>query len=134
MAKLGDFQKKGFSLVDGKLSKNKKYNKYRNTKTIVDDIKFDSIKESEYYGKLRLLKLSGDIIDFKMQVKMPVEINGIFICNYILDFEITYPNGNIEYIDVKAKDKQSGKFISTDVFKLKKKLVEAVYNIKIKMV
>jgi len=38
------------------------------------------------------------------------------------------------YIDIKGKDKKSNKFIKTGVFALKKRLVEAIYNIKIKMV
>jgi hypothetical protein len=134
MTDLKDFEKKGFHLVNGKLVKKQAYNKYRNTKTEVDDIKFDSKKESEYYGKLKLLKRSGEIIDFKRQVKMPITINDIHIANYILDFEVHYPDKSIEYIDIKGQDKKSGKFITTDIFKLKKKLVEAIYKIKIKMI
>lgn len=135
MANLSDFNNKGYSLKNGKLVKDKKpYNKYRNSKITVDEITFDSVKEAEYYGKLKLRKKSGEIIDFEMQVKMPIEINGIHICYYLLDFKVLYPDGSIDFIDIKGKDKKSGKFITTDVFKLKKKLVEAFYKIKIKMV
>ncbi len=135
MDNLDFFNKKGYSLKNGKLVKNKKpYNKYRNSKKKVDEITFDSIKEAEYYGKLKLLKKSGEIDDFKIQVRLPIEINGVHICYYVLDFQIFYPDGSVEFIDIKGKDKKSGKFITTDVFKLKKKLVEAFYKVKIKMV
>lgn len=131
---IDEWKKKGFELVDGKLiekGNKKSYNKYRNSRTVVDGIKFDSKKESEYYSKLKLLKKVNEILDFEMQVKMPIKIKEIHISNYILDFKVVHLNSSIEYIDIKGQDKKSGKFITTDVFKLKKKLIEAIYNIKI---
>ena len=65
---------------------------------------------------------------------MPIEINGIHIAYYIIDFKVYYPNGNIKHIDIKAKDKKTNKWITTDVFKLKKKLIEAIYKIKIELI
>ena len=43
-------------------------------------------------------------------------------------------DGTIEYIDIKGKDKKTNKFIKTGVFALKKRLVEAIYGIKISMI
>lgn len=57
------------------------------------------------------------------QVKYPIEINGKHICNYYADFKVTYADGRVEVVDVKG-------FI-TDVYSLKKKMVEAYYDIKI---
>jgi hypothetical protein len=134
---LSDWADKGYIMKDGQLvkanSQKKKGSKYRNTKVIIDDITFHSTKEGMYYTRLKLLKKSGEVKDFKMQVKYPVEINGVHITNYLLDFEVEYPDGRIEYIDVKGYDKKTEKFITTDVFKLKKKMVEAIYNIEIKL-
>lgn len=129
-----DWEAKGFTMKDGKLvpSKKKSYNKYRNTKVEVDGIKFDSKKESQYYGTLKMLKKKGEVVDFQMQVPFPIEVNGIHIAKYLLDFKVEYKN-RVEYIDVKAKSKD-GKWITTDVFRLKKKLIEAIYGIEIKMV
>jgi hypothetical protein len=42
--------------------------KYRNQKTIVDGIIFDSKKEADYYMQLKILKQNGNIIDFLRQV------------------------------------------------------------------
>jgi hypothetical protein len=139
-----DWEAKGFKMESGKLVPVKKvlasnnvpkkpYNKYGNRKIIIDEITFDSEKEGRYYERLKLLKLSGEIKDFKRQVKYDIAINGIHIAYYILDFEVENPDGIKEYIDVKALTKQ-GKWITTDVFSLKKKLVEAIYKIKIKLV
>jgi hypothetical protein len=48
-----------------------------------------------------------------------------------LDFEIENNYGSFEYIDIKGKDIKSNKFIKTSVFAIKKRLVEAIYHIKI---
>jgi len=140
---ISDWEAKGFKFEGGKMvklkssatpsAKKKPYNKYGNKKVVVDGIKFDSTKEGNYYSQLVLRKRAGDITDFKMQVPMAIEVNGIHIAKYILDFQVEYPNGDTEYIDIKALTKEK-KWITTDVFKLKKKLVEAIYKIEIKMV
>jgi hypothetical protein len=126
---------KGYDVVDGKLVKKEKTKsgKYGNKKVIVDDITFDSIKESEYYLKLKLLKKAGEVIDFFCQKKFPITINGFHIANYFLDFEVWNKDGSKEYVDVKAYDKKTKKYITTDVFQIKKKCVEALYGIKIKI-
>ena len=74
------------------------------------------------------------IIDFKSQVKYDIVVNGIHIAYYYLDFEVKNNDGSFEHIDIKGKDKKTNKFIKTSVFALKKRLVEAIYNIKITMV
>tara|TARA_R110002153_G_scaffold191945_1_gene345256 strand:+ start:222 stop:623 length:402 start_codon:yes stop_codon:yes gene_type:complete len=126
-----DLEKEGFILQNGKWVKKRSYNKYRNTKTKIDGINFDSQKEANYYSQLKLLERANEILKFERQVKMPIEVNGFHIAFYILDFKVYYPCGNIEHIDIKAKDKKTNKWITTDVFKLKKKLIEAIYKIKI---
>ena len=50
-------------------------------------------------------------------------INNKKICIYYLDFLVEYADGHIEHHDVKG--------FATPVYKLKKRLVEAVYAIKI---
>lgn len=44
-------------------------NKYRNTKTEVDGIKFDSLKEARRWKTLRLLEETGEIVGLQRQVK-----------------------------------------------------------------
>ena len=128
-----DFKKK-FSLKDGKVVDKTKSSKFGNTKIEIDGHTFDSKKEGEFYGSLKIKKNAGLIKDFKIQVQYDILVNKIHIAYYYLDFEIENNDGSFEYIDIKGKDKKSNKFIKTGVFALKKRLVEAIYNIKIKMV
>lgn len=132
---MDDWKKKGFVLKDGKLvssKQKKKYNKYGNRHVEIDGIKFDSEKEGKYYTKLKMLKRAGEVKDFKLQVPFEIKVNKIYIAKYLLDFQVIYSDGTVEYIDIKAKTKE-GKWITTDVFKLKKKLVEAIHKIEIKL-
>ena len=56
------------SYKDFRALKPEKPNKYRNVKTEVDGIRFDSLKEANYYCQLKLLKRQGEIVDFFRQV------------------------------------------------------------------
>lgn len=130
--KVEDFRKK-FSLKDGKVVSKSKSSKFGNVKIEIDGHIFDSKKESEFYGSLKIKKQAGLIKDFQMQVKYDIIVNNIQIAKYFLDFLVEHNNGTIEYIDIKGKDKKTNKFIKTGVFALKKRLVEAIYGIKISM-
>lgn len=120
-----------FSLKDGKVVNKTKLSKFNNRKSLIDGHTFDSIKESEFYGSLKLKKQAGLIKDFQMQVQYDIIVNNIHIAYYYLDFLIENNDGSFEYIDIKGKDKKSNKFIKTSVFAIKKRLVEALYHIKI---
>ena len=96
-----------------------KYNKYRNIKTVVDGIKFESKAEADYYGLLKILKKHGEVESFEMQVEY-VLTAGI---KYRLDFLVKYTDGHTEYIDIKG--------VKTDVFKLKARLMKHDHGITI---
>jgi hypothetical protein len=117
-----------------KLVNKNKSSKFKNVKSEIDGHKFDSKKESEFYGSLKIKKQAGLIKDFKMQIPYEIIVNNIRIGNYFLDFLVENNDGTIEYIDIKGKDKKTNKFIKTGVFALKKRLVEAIYGIKISMI
>jgi len=130
---VNEFRKK-FSLKDGKVVNKTKSSKFNNVKSEIDGHTFDSNKEAEFYGSLKIKKNAGLIKDFSMQVQYDILVNNIHIAYYYLDFKIENNDGSFEYIDIKGKDKKSNKFIKTGVFALKKRLVEAIYQIKITMV
>jgi hypothetical protein len=130
---VNEFKKK-FSLKDGKVVNKTKSSKFNNVKSEIDGHIFDSNKEAEFYGSLKLKKKAGLIKDFKIQVQYDILVNNIHIAYYYLDFQIENNDGSFEYIDIKGKDKKTNKFIKTGVFALKKRLVEAIYNIKITMI
>lgn len=96
-------------------------NKYKNKKVIYDGITFDSKKEGAYYLKLKLLEEKGIISDLKLQVKFELQPKFQFrnktirAINYIADF--TYIQDNkLHIVDTKG--------VRTDVYKLKKKMME----------
>jgi len=89
---------------------------------------FASRAEAKRFAELRLQERSGLITKLQVQVSYPVVINSIPITKYIADFTyLRYGHRIIE--DVKGDVKYL-----TDVFKLKKKLVEAIYTVEIKLV
>lgn len=83
--------------------------KYLNVKTTIDGIRFDSKKEANYYALLKLLKLSGEVVNIEMQVKYELQPkftdeagNKHRAINYKADFVVTYKDGRVEVVDVKG--------------------------------
>lgn len=101
--------------------------KYRNTKTIVDGIKFDSKLEARRYTELKLLERAGEIKDLKLQ---PVyELIPSFKKNGKTYRKTTY-KADFSYFDNKL-DKlivEDTKGFKTDVYMLKKKMFEYKYQ------
>jgi len=101
-----------------------KANKYRNTPTEVDGIKFDSKAEARRYSELMLMMAAGEIGQVILQPRFVITINGTKICTYVGDFE--YHRRGVRVIeDVKSPASK------TPVYKLKKKLLKAVHGIEI---
>jgi hypothetical protein len=99
-----------------------KVSKYRNKKTEVDGIRFDSLKEARRYGQLKLMEQAGEISHLRLQVKFPIEVGGKKICTYIADFSYIR-SGKLTVEDCKG--------MKTPMYNLKKKLVLATYAIAI---
>jgi len=94
-------------------------NKYGAIKVQYDGYKFDSKLEAARYKQLKLMEKAGQLTNLELQPKFPCEVSGKKICTYISDFRYTLKNGKEVVEDVKG--------VETAVFKLKKKLVEALY-------
>lgn len=83
--------------------KKKKRNKYNNKKKEVDGILFDSEKEAEYYGKLKILLKAGEIGLLERQVPYELNPGGSYSYKYIADFVfIDAKTGEKNVIDVKG--------------------------------
>jgi len=106
----------------------KKKSKYHNKITQVDGIKFSSIKESQYYIVLKDMVKKGEIIRFHRQV-----IFDLPACKYVCDFMLIFPDGHVEYHEVKGGDGKKNIFM-TPVGKLKLKQCEEIYKIEIKII
>lgn len=98
-------------------------NKYRNIKTAVDGITFDSKLEAKRYGELKLLEMAGEIHLLELQPKYRCVIGGEPVCTYIADFRYADKHGVVWVEDVKG--------MKTPVYRLKKKLTEALHGITI---
>ena len=99
-----------------------KYNVSPKVDRTVDGITFASKKEAKRYKQLKVLEDEGKIRSLEIQPKFKITVKRKHICYYYADFK--YKRGRRTIIeDVKG--------FKTDVYKLKKKLVEALYNIRI---
>jgi len=100
--------------------------KYRNKKTVVDGMTFDSKKEAQRYQDLKLLQLGNDISDLKIQPEFKLHVNGFLVCKYRADFSYTERG---EYIveDVKSEITRKNR-----AYRIKLKLMKAVHGIDIK--
>jgi hypothetical protein len=96
--------------------------KYRAKKTECDGILFASKKEAQRYMDLKLLEKAGDIRRLELQPRYRIDIHGIHVCTYIADFRY-HSNGKLIVEDVKG--------IRTPIYRLKKKLMRAIYGITI---
>ena len=106
-----------------------KYNKYNAKKTEFMGYKFDSKWEAERYGQLSSMALAGVVKDLERQVKYEIVVNNHKICNYIADFVYTLVHENGK----KEKIVEDAKGVQTTDFKLKMKLMKAVFDIDIKI-
>jgi hypothetical protein len=101
-----------------------KYHKHKfNAKPAhVDQIRFDSTLEAAYYTHLKTLQSAQEVIFFLRQT--PFHLPGGV--RYVVDFTVFYSDGTVKFIDVKG--------MITDTFKMKLKMVEDLYPIKITIV
>lgn len=100
----------------------RKKNKYNAVKKTVDNITFDSTKEANRYSELKLLLRAGIIKDLTLQFRYDFVVNKILIGYYLADFRYL-ENGKLVVEDSKG--------VRTPVYKLKKKMMKAIYDIDI---
>lgn len=106
---------KEFESITGETVKNSKKNKYRNTRIVVDGVRYDSQKEYERHMYLILLEKQGKITGLKFHKK---EMNIILQDNPPIKYEpdfCYYENGVYVIEDLKG--------YQTKEFKLKKKML-----------
>ena len=98
-----------------------KKNKYNARKTEYNGIIYDSKKEAKRAEQLDKLLAVGDIINIERQVPIKCIINSKLVCKLVCDFVYTLADGSVVYEDVKG--------MVLPVFKLKQKLVKAMFDI-----
>lgn len=108
-----------------------KKNKYGAVKVETGGQTFDSTKEAKYAQQLEMQKLlpasdKDKVLSYKTQLTYSLDIAGVHICKYILDFEVEYAN-RVEHVDVKGY--KAGTVYR--LFKVKKHLMLALHNINV---
>lgn len=102
--------------------KRKKPPKYRNTRTEVDGLKFDSKHEAQVYQGLMLRKEAGEIRAVVRQPKFDLP-GGI---TYYADFAVVYPDNRVEFWDAKSEITKKNR-----VYINKRKQVAQIWGIEI---
>lgn len=105
--------------------KKEQRSKYRNTRTTVEGIKFDSRKEAKRYTELRLLLKAGEIGFLRLQVPYELNPGGEFSYKYIADFVYMDAKTGTEIVE-DVKGDRTREYIK------KRKLMKKVHGITIK--
>ena len=119
---------KVYAYEDGFVAGNKDAKEHGN---IVDV--FDSTKEYCRWLDLQILEKGGSITELKRQVPLTIqeafqyEGKRIQKIDYRADFYYRDKNGTVVVEDVKGYDQKNGKYIQTEAFRLKWKLLKSKY-------
>ena len=96
-------------------------NKYNAKKTTcLSNHSHDSRGESDYCNYLLSLVKEKEIESYITQVRYPLAINGHHITTHIVDFQISNTDGSTEVVEYKG--------FATEIWRIKKKLFEAIYT------
>lgn len=105
-------------------SKRTRQSKYHAVRTEVDGVTFASKREAARYAELKMLERCGAIHGLKLQPRFDVVIFGEKVCSYVADFQY-FDNTSSRLVTEDVKG------MKTPVYRLKKKLMKAVYGIEI---
>lgn len=93
--------------------------KFNNVPTQIGTAKFSSKKEARYWGGLLLAQKSGELLFALRQVPFH-HSSGV---RYVVDFVEFWRDGSVRFVDVKG--------LKTQMYKVKKKMVETEFPIQI---
>ena len=132
MSKYTGWRDKGLETQLKQSIKIAKANKYNAKRVQIDGIWFDSKAEAKRYNELKLMEKAGRIAKLECHPQFVIRApNGNAVCSVVLDFAYwTFQEGTTEMFkvheDVKGQD--------NPLSKLKRKLVEAFYGIKVEVI
>ncbi len=108
--------------MPGRIVIKSKRSKYGAIKVRLDGHVFDSKAEAARYQELRTFEIAGVISNLGVHRRFTIHVNNLHICEYICDFDYR-EDGKLVIEDVKG--------MKTPAYKLKKKLMLAVFGISI---
>lgn len=94
-------------------------NKFNAIKQTYNGYSYDSRMEARYAAQLDLLIKAGEVQKWERQHKISIDVNGVHIANYYIDFKVWKTDGSVEYHEVKGAE--------TALWRLKWKLSQALY-------
>ncbi len=103
-----------------------KRHKYGAHATTVDGVRFASKKEAKRYGELHLLVQAGKIQDLELHPAYELHTNGVRVGKYTADFRYF----DLENLCLVVEDVKS-RATKTTAYRLRKRMVEAEYGIKV---
>lgn len=106
-----------------------KRTKYGNQKIVVDGESFDSKIEANYFHHLRLRERVGEVYGIHRQKEFVIELGGTRICALKVDFYFY----DRRVRGMRAVDIKGGP-TDTQVFRLKAKLVKAMFGVEVEIV
>lgn len=96
--------------------------KWRNVRTTLDGIALASKREAKRTAELKIELLAGEITDLELQRRFRLDVNGVHICDYVADF--VYRRDGVQ-----ITEDAEGK--ATDLYRIKRALIRAIYGIDI---
>ena len=112
--------------ANGTAKKGKRKHKFNAIGERYDGHYFQSKAELARYIQLQKMQADGIIADLEIQVRYPVVINNKKICTYLADFRYKVIDELGNTLRVCVEDVKGWK---TDIYAIKKKLVEAIHNV-----
>lgn len=94
-------------------------NKYGNKRQTYGGYSYDSKFEAGYAAELDWRIKANEVEKWERQVKLSLDIAGVHIANYFIDFKVYFKDGRVEYHEVKG--------FETDVWRMKWRLAKALY-------
>ena len=93
--------------------------KYNARKTEYNGVLYHSTLEARYAQYLDTLLRAKKILSWDRQIRIPLIVNGVKVCVYVMDFVYTKPNKEVVWVEVKGAE--------TQTWKLKWKILKALY-------
>jgi hypothetical protein len=113
-----------------KLIQKKPKNKYGAIVKEYNGVNYHSTKEADYAKKLDFLVKLKQVEKWERQITYKLIVEGVLICKYILDFKVYYTDGHVDFIDIKGQKKGQ----AYQMFVIKQKLMQAIYQIDVEVV
>lgn len=99
---------------------NNRQNKFNAKKTQYNGRYYDSILEANYAEQLDWLIKAGEIKEVIPQYKISIDVEGVHIANYYMDFKVILIDNSIEMHEVKGME--------TPLWRMKWRLAMALNN------